>query len=148
MNYLIESFKTNSNRCVGCKTEKRVFNNMIDEFNFTRAQLFRQYSYCRECWKKKKDIYNFRDKRKDSGWDLTYDQYCLILKKQKGLCAICKKEEYHVSHYSKETMSLTVDDCHKTGKIRGLLCRNCNLMLGHSKDDILILRRAARYLKK
>ena len=42
---------------------------------------------------------------------------------------------------------LAVDHCHKTKEIRGLLCQNCNFMLGHFKDDPLLLNSAAKYLK-
>lgn len=54
-----------------------------------------------------------------------------------GQCAICDSKEH-----------LCVDHDHKTGKIRGLLCRSCNLMLGNSRDQIEILRRAEAYLQK
>lgn len=45
-----------------------------------------------------------------------------------------------------ETTKLVVDHCHKTGSIRGLLCTNCNLGLGHFKDDPLLLEFAIQYL--
>jgi Recombination endonuclease VII len=41
-----------------------------------------------------------------------------------------------------------VDHCHKTGAIRGLLCRSCNQAIGLLKDDPRLLRAAIRYLKK
>lgn len=43
---------------------------------------------------------------------------------------------------------LGFDHSHQTGKYRGLLCRQCNWMLGHAKDDPLILRKGADYLEK
>jgi hypothetical protein len=69
---------------------------------------------------------------------ITKEDYAIRLKDQQGKCAICgclpKK--------------LCVDHDHETGKIRGLLCNNCNLMLGHSKDSVERLRNAADYLDK
>lgn len=40
------------------------------------------------------------------------------------------------------------DHCHKTGKIRGLLCGSCNRMIGLAKDSADTLRRAAEYIEK
>lgn len=57
---------------------------------------------------------------------------------QNDLCAICDKpsvgERLHIDH------------CHATGKVRGLLCRDCNQMLGLSHDSITVLEKAAKYL--
>lgn len=64
-----------------------------------------------------------------------------LLKKQKNRCAICRCKEpggqgrWHVDH------------CHKTKKVRGLLCFVCNMMLGQAKDSPAILRWAADYLE-
>lgn len=59
---------------------------------------------------------------------------------QQGCCAVCGRDEpggkgtWHVDHD------------HATGLLRGLLCHNCNLALGHAKDSIETLQRAATYL--
>lgn len=76
-------------------------------------------------------------------WSLTLDQYNDILKKQKGLCAICKNPE--TAHGGR---ALSVDHDHETGKIRGLLCHSCNTGIGHLKDNMATCKRAAHYLKK
>ncbi|MEV7402864.1 endonuclease domain-containing protein [Streptomyces sp. NPDC091267] len=41
-----------------------------------------------------------------------------------------------------------VDHCHETGRVRGVLCRSCNLALGHFRDDPERVLKAARYLSK
>jgi hypothetical protein len=39
-----------------------------------------------------------------------------------------------------------IDHCHTTNVVRGVLCRQCNLALGHVKDDISLLRRMINYI--
>ena len=72
-------------------------------------------------------------------YGITLEEYNGLLEKQKGKCAICK------TITSKRR--LDVDHCHETGKIRGLLCLNCNAALGNFKDDPILLRTAIEYLK-
>jgi hypothetical protein len=71
---------------------------------------------------------------------LSLDEYTVIFDKQGGVCAICGGPP------SKKM--LVVDHCHKTGKIRGLLCNQCNLNLGGFKDSISNLASAIKYLEK
>lgn len=79
---------------------------------------------------------------------ITVKQYEELLKKQNGLCAICKQVEKAKSKTGDKIKRLAVDHCHKTNKIRGLLCQDCNTMLGKSKDNVLILESAIQYLKE
>jgi len=65
--------------------------------------------------------------------------YCELWKKQKGCCAICGV---------KSERQLLVDHDHKTGKIRGLLCRDCNVGLGYFRDSKESLKKAIKYLAK
>jgi hypothetical protein len=78
-------------------------------------------------------------------YGLTKEQYDEMLLAQKGVCAICKQEETW-KYKSGRIASLSVDHCHTTGKIRGLLCRDCNQSLGKFKDDHNMLRAAYEYL--
>lgn len=57
-------------------------------------------------------------------------------------CAICFESEDNL------TRRLAVDHCHKTGKIRGLLCTYCNTAIGKLKEDIDIMERAIAYVEK
>ena len=73
-------------------------------------------------------------------------KYCQMLKQQKGVCAICGGTET-APHVTKSTpRRLSVDHCHKTKKIRGLLCSKCNVAIGYLKEDLDILASAASYL--
>lgn len=76
-------------------------------------------------------------------YGLSYRQYQDLLEKQGGACALCRgawkgwatKEGPHVDH------------CHTTGRVRGLLCGDCNTAIGRFGDDPVLLRAAAAYLE-
>lgn len=72
--------------------------------------------------------------------------YQQILKKQEGKCAICGSKKATPIDYKNAPQRLAVDHCHKTGKVRGLLCFSCNRALGYLKDDITLLKKAIEYL--
>jgi Recombination endonuclease VII len=61
---------------------------------------------------------------------------------QKGRCAICSAEFDKLPKTRRH-----VDHCHRTCRVRGLLCNRCNSLLGFAGDDISILRNAIRYLE-
>lgn len=67
-------------------------------------------------------------------------RYNEILEIQNFSCAICKK---HESEFGRK---LSVDHCHDTGVIRGLLCGNCNTAIGKLKDNKQLLNNAIDYL--
>ncbi len=78
---------------------------------------------------------------------VTAHEYYEMLEKQKNLCAICFNPETQISKKYKRIKMLCVDHCHKTGKIRGLLCHKCNVGLGAFRDSIENLNAAIQYLK-
>lgn len=59
-------------------------------------------------------------------------------------CAICTAALSEPGNGGRHTH---VDHCHLTGRVRGVLCNHCNLMLGHAKDNPDTLARAAVYLQ-
>lgn len=65
-----------------------------------------------------------------------------MLVRQGGVCAICggppdgRWKRFHVDH------------CHKTGRVRGLLCRKCNNGLGNFGDSVETMRKAIAYLRR
>lgn len=61
---------------------------------------------------------------------------------QEAACAICKTTEF-----GKRALGHT-DHCHKTGKVRGVLCARCNAGLGYYWDSPQLLRAAADYLER
>ena len=70
---------------------------------------------------------------------LSFEEYDRMYTDQRGVCKICGCQS--------GAKRLAVDHCHATGKVRGLLCGNCNTSLGKMKDDPELLRRAALYLE-
>lgn len=74
--------------------------------------------------------------------NMTLDDYNNLYKLQKRKCAICNK------CLKNNGVRQHIDHDHKTNKIRGLLCSNCNLGLGHFKDKIKFLKRAIKYLER
>lgn len=76
---------------------------------------------------------------------LTLEQYNKMHDAQDGKCAICNNPET-ITRNGKVRM-LAVDHCHDSGKVRGLLCGNCNPMIGYAKDKIEVLERAIVYLR-
>lgn len=80
-------------------------------------------------------------------YGISLEEYNALLAAQNGVCAICGKMESHI-HKSGKLKELAVDHCHKTKKVRGLLCFNCNQALGRFQDSMENLRRALAYLEK
>ena len=72
---------------------------------------------------------------------LTPEDYDLMLHFQGGGCKICGSEDPKM-----RSPAFHVDHCHKTGKVRGLLCGPCNVGLGAFSDNIGTLEAAVRYL--
>ena len=73
---------------------------------------------------------------------VTQADYVRMYKEQDGRCGICQRRLY-----SKRYKAFCVDHCHTTGKIRGLLCHNCNRALGMFRDDPIVLERAIAWTK-
>lgn len=73
-----------------------------------------------------------------ANYRLTPEEFDLLVTVQQGLCAICRCSG----------AKLVVDHNHSTGKVRGLLCPNCNHGLGRFMDSSELLLRAAEYVVK
>lgn len=76
-----------------------------------------------------------RDKLKTL-YGITEEDFSIMQENQQGLCLGCNQAK-----------SLCVDHDHETGKVRGLLCRQCNSVIGLAKEDINILRNLVSYLE-
>lgn len=77
---------------------------------------------------------------------ISYDEYELLWQSQNGRCKICGEPETATNKNGKP-YRLAVDHDHITGKVRGLLCRKHNQMIGMANDNPLVLETAAKYLR-
>ena len=87
---------------------------------------------------KKNSKVNNRKNHLKRNYNLTIKEYNKILKKQGGVCAICRNKG--------NGKALSVDHNHQTGKIRGLICSSCNLTLGYAKENVDRLENCIEYL--
>jgi len=77
-------------------------------------------------------------------YNIDYKKYIDMYDTQEGKCAICGGDGFTMAEHHK--LKLVVDHCHATGKVRGLLCHNCNRGLGLFKDSKESLSAALNYL--
>lgn len=86
-----------------------------------------------------------RQYRLKTVYGITPEEYTRLLILQNNVCAICKQPE-RTKRLEKHA-DLCIDHDHLTGKVRGLLCLRCNVILGHIEDPI-VLQRSLNYLSE
>ncbi len=115
-----------SKPCSHCNVDKP-----LSSFNKNKDGLFGRRSICKLCvkevygkkyWEKSKEKHKWLRIKRIFG--LSKSDYNRMFEEQYGCCAICG------THQSKLNTALAIDHSHFTGKIRDLLCNNCNLELG------------------
>lgn len=110
--------------------------------NLSRQRAASRVKYCARCEaavKRERSDAQHRA-RVAATYGLALDGYDRLYLAQGGRCYICRRA-------TGKTRRLAVDHDHKTGKVRGLLCKSCNTMLGHARDDPAMFYRAADYLE-
>ena len=75
-------------------------------------------------------------------------EYLAMLYFQGHRCAICRAvfSETQPGRWGPRD-TRHIDHCHDTKKVRGIVCRSCNLLLGNANDNPIVLSNAVRYLK-
>ena len=134
-------------RCLGCKKIKS-----LNEFRYHNGNK-NFVSRCKECAKKEQKAYIEKNREKylisqsfsqlKQTYGITKEEYETRMKNQGGKCAICSAE----TPQQKNIKRFSVDHCHKTKQVRGLLCSSCNRGLGYFYDNISILEKAVEYLR-
>ena len=79
---------------------------------------------------------------------ITPKQYSELFIAQNEVCAICNRPESKKHNKSNRVQMLSVDHCHITGNIRGLLCQDCNIAIGYFRNDPARLQKAIEYLNR
>lgn len=136
--------------CTGCKQEKP-----LTEFFSRGGKLSHLYkSQCKLCMQAKRQEWAVQNKDHINDWrrknwvvanrrlkrrGATQKMYDVLYEAQHGCCAICSEPEEKFSW-------LCIDHDHVTGRVRGLLCPNCNRGLGLLGDSEHLLQKAKDYL--
>jgi hypothetical protein len=126
-----------------CGVEKNIL-----EFYMRDKKTGRRHSACKECDKARVKARHQANPERTRNNDLkrnygiTLQEHQEMYKNQNGVCAICKGEG------DGKWKKLCVDHDHKTGKVRQLLCRNCNMVLGQVGDNANLLEEMIKYLQK
>jgi len=120
------------------------------EFHKRRDLSTGHTSSCKTCRRKrtKRDTENgsIRNRELQRKYGIGLDEYLRMAGEQGDACAICGKTEKGIARGKIRYWS--VDHDHETGRVRGLLCQKCNMILGAAGDDVEILERAIAYLKE
>lgn len=130
--------------CNRCKTEKP----LTEYWKNKRSKDGYQHE-CKPCWQERTNSYLQGETREKylkirrnrhlvKKYGITLEQYEKMFTEQDRKCGICGKEN--------ERVSLAVDHDHGTGKIRGILCENCNRGIGMFKHQTELLDKAKQYL--
>lgn len=81
-----------------------------------------------------------RTRELNRNYNISADEWNAMFFAQGSKCAICSRTEHVGKNWH-------TDHCHATGRVRGILCHNCNHLLGGAKDKVEILRAAIDYLE-
>jgi hypothetical protein len=124
-------------------------NKIIDCFSRHSPSRLEKRKYCKKCATQATTAYELRHPNREltyrlnKNFSMSKEEYDIILINQNNKCATCEKM-FDNSNASK----ICVDHDHKTNKVRGLLCFNCNTTLGKVHDNIRTLTNMIKYLEK
>lgn len=140
-------------KCKRCKKEKPkdTFTNCEDCRKEKNEQAKRYYEKWRRgarSSEKEKFLLRNKNARLKRKYGISLDQFNDMMIEQKGLCGICGEQfkDNNTKGWGGKGEAC-VDHDHKTGEVRGVLCRGCNLALSMIEDENFILK-SRQYLKK
>ena len=140
MQMMLHSGKKQCSKCNNVKPHS--------EFAKTKDKASGLVSHCKACVRaKSKELWDkglVRDGVYQRKYGISLGQYQSMFQAQNGACCICGTSNPK-GHGSKNSR-FSVDHCHRTGKVRGLLCHHCNIGIGAFGDDPAKLNKAIEYL--
>lgn len=113
------------------------------QYYATPEQREKQNAYHRD-WSAKQGAEYHYDRQLRYTFGITIQDYYRMLEDQGGKCATC-----HITDPAEARITakfFNVDHDHRTGQIRGLLCDNCNKVLGLVRDEVIVLGNMLNYL--
>lgn len=139
------NWETREKLCTKCGEVKP-----LEDFCKNKAAPEGYHFWCRVCHYQSNKEWCQRNHRTSKEWyrrykkeyhllrtyGLSLEEYEKMLEEQGGGCAVCGSVE-----------ALAVDHDHKSGEIRGIICRRCNQGIGRFEDNPVLLRKLARYLE-
>lgn len=129
-------------KCFACKRDKP-----LDAFY--RSNVHYRQRECKECTRLRKHRWHMTESGKLSSansklkkrFGITLQEYEQMVAAVQGKCEICGATSSYGKH------RLAVDHDHKSGLLRGILCKSCNTGLGAFRDDVTLLYSAVAYLR-
>lgn len=131
-------------KCPVCKEVK-----LFSHYHGDKLRRHGVYPRCKQCRTAKNKEKYWEDPKRSKNknllrrYGITLQQYEEMHSRQQGRCALCNRHETEVGK-----RRLAVDHCHRTNKIRALLCGECNMGLGKFHDSQETLKKAINYLKE
>ena len=129
--------------CTKCNLEKP-----LGDYHKARKNQSKLRTVCKTCTNQQNREAHHKNRNRNRNsrfkylYKITLEEYNTMFTAQEGKCLGCKK------HQTQLQTRLCVDHCHKTGKVRGLLCNPCNRGLGLLYDSPEILENLIAYLKR
>lgn len=136
-NYMRRRLNLGTRPCASCGGEMHIEWNLRRKYCSDRCRLDGLAKYGREYRATTGHDWQLR-----AAYGITAAQRKAMILAQDNRCAICSNE------LPKDTRHVHTDHDHVTGKVRGILCAACNILLGRAKDDEAILLAAIRYLRR
>lgn len=146
----IEKRRTSDGKCLKCQSEhkRRQRKNRPEEVRakvnaYYQKTKDRQLELKRNNYAENESVrLKKRDRDLQKAYNISIDDYLYLEEVQNNKCAICRGTQRN-----KRTKYFDVDHSHKTGKVRGLLCTNCNQGIGKFQDNKELLLHAYNYLE-
>jgi peptide methionine sulfoxide reductase MsrB len=137
-------------RCGKCGDTKP-----ITDFSLNKGKGDGHHYWCKLCANEYNRMRNqrvyteafIRAKNLKQLYGMSSEDYQLIFLAQNGVCAACGQPETAIDHRTKQVKNLQIDHCHTTGRVRALLCKECNNALGLLHDDKERIRLLLRYVE-